>query len=84
MNISRIEQRILHVLAQGGRIRYARTKGNNFTDIVCITRDGFGFPACTPEIFRKLKGKRLIEASSGNYRISKSGRLFVQARLDNR
>lgn len=84
MNISKSEQRVLHVLAQGGHIHYRRDNNNNFTDITCFTRDGFGFSACTVEIFRKLKGKRLIEVNSGNYRISRSGRLAVRARLDNR
>jgi len=85
MNISRDEQRALHVLAQGGRIEYDRDDRGHIHEIICFTRDGYGFPGCTMNIFRKLKSKRLIESNNGNpYRISRYGRLAVRSRPDNR
>lgn len=85
MNISKTEQRVLHLLAQGGEIRHDRASNGRVVDILCLTRDGFGFPDCTMDVFRKLRGKRLIESKSGApYRISRAGRAHVRARPDNR
>ncbi len=85
MNISRMEQRVLHVLAQGGHIRHDRDDKGRIVAITCFTRDGYGFSECTFALFQKLKGKRLIESKNGQpYRISFAGRRAVQARPDNR
>jgi uncharacterized protein len=85
MNISRSEQRVLHVLAQGGYIRHQRADNGRIIDVLCFTRDGHILADCTPEVFAKLRRKRLIESrASSPYRISDRGRRSVRAQLDNR
>ncbi|MTW16770.1 hypothetical protein GJ689_11200 [Rhodoplanes serenus] len=85
MNISRGEQRVLHVLAQGGQIRHRRTDDGRILDVLCVTRDGHVLADCTVEVFAKLRRKRLIESrASSPYRISDKGRRSVRAQLDNR
>lgn len=84
MNISKLEQRVLHALAQGGYIRHKRENGR-IVEIVCFTREGYGLADCTMAIFKKLKARRLIESrGGGSYRISYAGRLAVRAQPDNR
>jgi uncharacterized protein YjhX (UPF0386 family) len=41
MDISRAEQRILHLLAQGGRIELERDETRTILNVHCITRDGW-------------------------------------------
>lgn len=85
MNISRSEQRVLHVLAQGGCIRRQRADNGRITDVLCFTRDGHVLADCTPDVFAKLRRKRLVESkASSPYRISDRGRRSVRAQLDNR
>ncbi|MGP1357304.1 YjhX family toxin [Roseicyclus sp.] len=85
MNISRLEQRVLHVLAQGGRIDYERGPNGRIVDVLCYTQDGMILSDCTPEIVSRLKRKRLIASrNSQPYRISELGRRSVRARPDNR
>lgn len=85
MNISRVEQRVLHVLAQGGFIRHERGDNGRILQIYCFTRDGHVLADCTLEAFAKLRRKRLIEShSSSPYRISERGRRAVRSQLDNR
>lgn len=85
MNISRSEQRVLHVLAQGGFIRHQRAENGRIIDVLCFTRDGHVLSDCTMDVFAKLRRKRLIESrSSSPYRISERGRRTVRAQLDNR
>ncbi|HVI53208.1 MAG TPA: YjhX family toxin [Candidatus Sulfotelmatobacter sp.] len=85
MNISRSEQRVLHVLAQGGHICHQRAESGRIIDVLCFTRDGHVLADCTPEVFAKLRRKRLIESkASSPYRISDRGRRSVRAQLDNR
>lgn len=84
MNISKLEQRVLHALAQGGLIRHRREDGR-IVEIVCLTRDGYGLADCTMAVFRKLKARRLIESKAGGaYRISYLGRQAVRSQPDNR
>jgi hypothetical protein len=96
MNISRSEQRVLHVLALGGRILHergevcqigAKTTAKTtakITEVTCVTREGMILTDCTLEVFQRLRAKRLIESRSGSpYRISRRGRLTVRAQLDN-
>jgi len=85
MNISKDEQRVLHVLAQGGCVRVHREDGSRISRVECITRDGVRLAQCDLHLFAKLKRKRLIESrSSSPYRISYRGRLAVRPQLDNR
>lgn len=84
MNISRNEQRALHVLALGGCILHERENGPKVTSATCITREGMILPDFDMTVFNKLWRKRLIESVSGGPdRISKRGRLSVRAQLDN-
>jgi len=85
MNISKVEQRVLHVLAQGGYIRHDRGAGGKVVAVTCFTREGYGLVGCDLPLFRKLKARRLICSKSGRpYRISRLGREAVRAQPDNR
>ncbi|GAA0309608.1 YjhX family toxin [Rhodovulum strictum] len=84
MNISRPEQRALHVLALGGRILHERDGGPRVIAVTCVTREGMILAGFDLVLFNRLRRKRLIESRSGSpYRISKRGRLSVRAQLDN-
>ena len=85
MNISKNEQRVLHALAQGGRILYERAANGRVTEVICYTRDGLILTNCTLEIFQKLRRKRLVESKcSSPYRISDKGRRSARSQVDNR
>jgi len=85
MNISKLEQRILHVLARGGHIDYVRDDNGKISDIECYTREGFILSDCTFDIFKKLKAKRLIQSKNGEaYQISRTGLQHTRSRMDNR
>lgn len=84
MNISKLEQRVLHVLAQGGFIRHLREDGR-IVEVDCFSRDGYRLTDCTLDLFRKLKQRGLIVSHNGMpYRISRLGLACVRAQLDNR
>ncbi|WP_077961528.1 YjhX family toxin [Ensifer adhaerens] len=84
MDISRAEQRILHHLAQGGRIEIIR-EDKAITEIRCFTRDGWVYPGFDLELFRKLKRKKAISSSGGKpYRITEQGLRLVRSELNNR
>ena len=59
MDISRAEQRILHLLAQGGRIEKLKDE-NDALIYECFTRDGWRYPHLDIGLFRKLKRKRVL------------------------
>lgn len=85
MNISKQEQRVLHVLAQGGQIRFERGANGKLIEVDCFTHDGMVLSDCTLAIVSKLRRKRLIESRhSAPYRISALGRRSVRAQLNNR
>lgn len=84
MNISRSEQRVLHVLAKGGAIHHARGPNGKITDITCFTREGHVLADCTLNVFQRLRKRGLIQSTGGQpYRISLLGRRSVRAQLDN-
>ena len=84
MDISRAEQRILHLLAQGGRIDIEKDDNRKIVTVTCITRDGWRASGLDIELFRKLKRRRCIASSAGRpYRITQRGLELVRAQLDN-
>lgn len=85
MNISRAEQRVLHVLAQGGHIAHDRDGARKITRILCRTRDGLILTDCTLTVFHGLRRKGLIASQEGQpYRITYAGRRAVRSQADNR
>lgn len=86
MDISRSEQRILHLMAQGGWIEIIREDDSRkIKEINCFTRDGWRYPGLNMRLFRKLKASRTIASSNGKpYRITRHGLELVRAQADNR
>ncbi|UYV36976.1 YjhX family toxin [Rhodobacteraceae bacterium D3-12] len=85
MNISKTEQRVLHVLAQGGAIHFERASNGKIREIICFTRDGHVLSDCSGEVFKRLHRRRLIRSQSGKpYRITREGIVAVRPQLDNR
>jgi uncharacterized protein YjhX (UPF0386 family) len=85
MDISREEQRVLHVLAQGGVIEPLKDKRGRIEGAVCINRDGFMLPLLDMLLFKKLKRRHTIASRDGGpYRITKRGLDLVRSQVDNR
>ncbi|MBX7501566.1 YjhX family toxin [Qipengyuania sp. YG27] len=85
MNISKYEQRVLHALAQGGRIDFLRNTNGRVEVVDCFNRDGFRLSDCTLGVFERLRKRRLIRSQGGApYRITREGLAAVRAQLDNR
>lgn len=84
MDISRAEQRILHLLAQGGRIDIEKDDNRKIMTAACITREGWRASGLDMDLFRKLKRRRCIASSGGKpYRITQRGLELVRAQQDN-
>ena len=84
MNISKLEQRVLHCLAQGGRIQHTWRDGR-IVEADCWNRDGHRLADCTLDLFRRLTRRGLIESHAGlPYRMSRLDLACVRAQLDNR
>ena len=84
MDISRAEQRILHLLAQGGRIEIMR-QDKRIIAVDCFNRDGWRFPGLNLELFRRLKRRRAIASKGGApYAITRRGLELVRSQFDNR
>lgn len=84
MNISKREQRVLHVLAQGGAIRHERRTGTKVSAILCLTRDGLILSDCDLDLFGRLRRRGLIGSQGGQpYRITRRGLAAVRGQLDN-
>ena len=85
LNISKHEQRTLHVLARGGAILVEKDERNKIAKVNCISPEGWTLSDCTLSVFKKLKKRRLIASRGGGpYRITYHGRVSVRPQLDNR
>jgi len=85
VNISKHEQRVLHVLAQGGLIRYRRDAHGKIVEVDCFNRDGLRLVDCSLPVFERLRRRRLIRSHDGQpYRISREGLAAVRSQHDNR
>ena len=84
MDISRAEQRILHLLAQGGRIEIEKDDNGKIAKVACITREGWRAGGLDMDLFRKLKRRRCIASSGGKpYRITQRGLILVRSQAHN-
>lgn len=85
MNISKHEQRVLHVLAQGGEIRFERLGNGKVRDIQCFTRDGHVLADCTLKLFERLRKRGFIKSRNGRpYQATQLGLRSVNPQHDNR
>jgi hypothetical protein len=85
MNISKHEQRVLHVLALGGAIHFERAASGKVTAVTCITRDGHILSDFSFAVFDRLRKRRFIRSRGGApYRVTKQGVMAVRAQIDNR
>lgn len=85
MNISKIEQRVLHALAQGGCIILEKDESRKIIAAYCITREGWHLADFDVELFKRLKRRRFVSSKNGGpYRITRHGLKCVRAQLNNR
>jgi uncharacterized protein len=85
LNISKPQQRVLHALAQGGRIQHHRDDHGRIFHIDCLTREGCRMATCDLALFAQLNKRGLIASRGGlAYRITREGLEAVRAQLNNR
>ena len=85
MNISKHEQRVLHVLALGGAIHFERLSSGKVACVSCVTREGHLLTDCTHTVFDRLKKRGLIRSLGGRpYRATKAGIVAVRAQQNQR
>ncbi len=85
MNISKLEQRVLHVLAQGGAITFERGQNGKLFAVTCVTREGYVMSSCSLSVVERLRKRRFIRSRCGRpYRVTRAGLEAVRAQLDNR
>ncbi len=85
MNISKREQRVLHVLALGGAIAFDRAENGKVQGVTCFTREGHVLADCTMQVFERLRRRRLIRSQGGKpYRATHAGIRMVRAEQDQR
>ncbi len=85
MNISKYEQRVLHVLAQGGMIRFKRAPNGKVVAISCVTRDGSILTGVSLDLFARLKKRKFIKSQNGKpYRLTRLAAATVRSQPDNR
>jgi uncharacterized protein YjhX (UPF0386 family) len=85
MNVSKLEQRILHALAQGATIRHHKNDEGRLIAVDCATREGWILSDCTLDLFLRLKRRRMIASRGGApYRITRAGLDAVRAQLNTR
>lgn len=85
MDISKQEQRILHTLAQGGRIQVLKDDKGHIVEVECYTREGWVLTSCPLWLFQKLRRRKAIRSQASRpYQITKRGLELVRAEYDNR
>ncbi len=85
MNISKAEQRTLHVLTRGGAILVDKDDRGKIIEINCVSREGWTLADCTLAVFAKMRRRGLIASSGGGpYRATALGRRAVRSQSDNR
>ncbi len=85
VNIPKHEQRVLHVLAQGGAIHFERMTNGKVREVSCFTRDGHVLADCLLQLFDRLKTRRFIKSENGQpYRAARLGIRSVNPQYDNR
>jgi uncharacterized protein YjhX (UPF0386 family) len=84
LDISREEQRVLHMLAQGGMIKPLKDHKGRIETLELYNRDGWRLPLMQMLLFKKLKRKKAIASHGGEpYRITKRGLELVRSEFDN-
>ncbi|KZL15351.1 hypothetical protein PsAD2_03607 [Pseudovibrio axinellae] len=66
MNISRIEQRVVHVSAQRGYVCFEQASTGRVAEVTYPTREGFALIGSYPQAVCKPKNRKLIKSIKGN------------------